>query len=394
MSTHELKRRRGTTEELKYFRGAVGELTVDTDKNTVVVHDGSTYGGHPLVTQRDLFEFLGKDYFINVEDLSDNLRKKLDETIDIDYIDSVYRRLDIKITEDDIEDNMAENIRKVISIEEEFRVFLESIKSSELSYADKKFGADLVGFCITNNRFSKNVLTVQDAIDELVVRLYNEEYNTTKLNKIMTEFSSKIEAFRQKIYTYDDKFLTYSRELELFKENEFNPIKNDIETNNMRIDNLEINVYNKSQVDAKIAETFNSTSSIWDTVVKLNEFFQGETSVENVIVGFYAQLSDEITILEGKINELEKEIRTIKNNTEKITPIYGSGTFNSLDGYVINHYLNTLNYTVTITPTSDPDGKLGEIWVIKSQKYCTVYCSGSTRLTTFDFLITESDRFQ
>ena len=40
--------RRGTTLEHNTFTGAVGELTVDTDKKTVVVHDGSTTGGNPL----------------------------------------------------------------------------------------------------------------------------------------------------------------------------------------------------------------------------------------------------------------------------------------------------------------------------------------------------------
>ena len=42
--------RRGTTAQTNSFTGAVGEVTVDTDKDTVVVHDGSTAGGHPLPT--------------------------------------------------------------------------------------------------------------------------------------------------------------------------------------------------------------------------------------------------------------------------------------------------------------------------------------------------------
>ena len=34
--------RRGTTSEHSSFTGAVGEVTVDTDKKVVIVHDGST----------------------------------------------------------------------------------------------------------------------------------------------------------------------------------------------------------------------------------------------------------------------------------------------------------------------------------------------------------------
>ena len=46
------QRRRGTTSAHTSFTGLLGELTVDTDKKTVVVHDGSTAGGTPLSKQR------------------------------------------------------------------------------------------------------------------------------------------------------------------------------------------------------------------------------------------------------------------------------------------------------------------------------------------------------
>jgi len=42
------QRRRGTTAQHASFTGLLAELTVDTDKDTVVVHDGSTVGGFPL----------------------------------------------------------------------------------------------------------------------------------------------------------------------------------------------------------------------------------------------------------------------------------------------------------------------------------------------------------
>lgn len=43
--------RRGTTTEHSTFTGAAGEVTVDTTKNTAVVHNGSTAGGFPLVKE-------------------------------------------------------------------------------------------------------------------------------------------------------------------------------------------------------------------------------------------------------------------------------------------------------------------------------------------------------
>ena len=43
-----LQLRRGTTTQHNSFTGAVGEVTVDTTKDVVVVHDGSTAGGIPM----------------------------------------------------------------------------------------------------------------------------------------------------------------------------------------------------------------------------------------------------------------------------------------------------------------------------------------------------------
>jgi hypothetical protein len=47
------QRRRGTTSQHASFTGLLGELTVDTDKDTVVVHDGATAGGFPLTRERN-----------------------------------------------------------------------------------------------------------------------------------------------------------------------------------------------------------------------------------------------------------------------------------------------------------------------------------------------------
>jgi hypothetical protein len=46
-----LQLRRGTTVQHSTFTGAEGEVTVDTTKDTVVVHDGTTAGGKPLATE-------------------------------------------------------------------------------------------------------------------------------------------------------------------------------------------------------------------------------------------------------------------------------------------------------------------------------------------------------
>jgi hypothetical protein len=48
--------RRGTTAQHSTFTGLVGEVTVDTTKDTIVVHDGTTPGGIPLAKETALTE--------------------------------------------------------------------------------------------------------------------------------------------------------------------------------------------------------------------------------------------------------------------------------------------------------------------------------------------------
>ena len=43
--------RRGTTAQTAAFTGAIGEVTVDTNQNICVVHDGITLGGVPMLRQ-------------------------------------------------------------------------------------------------------------------------------------------------------------------------------------------------------------------------------------------------------------------------------------------------------------------------------------------------------
>lgn len=57
-----LKFRRFTTVDTATVTGAVGELTIDMDKDTVVVHDGATAGGKPLATEQLLDDTLTNSY--------------------------------------------------------------------------------------------------------------------------------------------------------------------------------------------------------------------------------------------------------------------------------------------------------------------------------------------
>lgn len=90
----DLQLKRGNTVKNAAYTGKIAEITVDTDKHTVVVHDGATAGGFPLATAVQLSEanLLRADKYLASQDLanmiytSGNLTKiQYNNAIDVDY---------------------------------------------------------------------------------------------------------------------------------------------------------------------------------------------------------------------------------------------------------------------------------------------------------------------
>ena len=73
-----LQLRRGTTAQNQSYTGAIGEITYDTQKKTVRVHDGSTQGGIEIVSGWGSIDG-------NIDDQTD-LKQQLDTKIDLDDI--------------------------------------------------------------------------------------------------------------------------------------------------------------------------------------------------------------------------------------------------------------------------------------------------------------------
>jgi hypothetical protein len=70
--TTAIKRRRGTTVQHATFTGLEAEITVDTDKKTAVVHDGSTAGGHPLAKDATVVHNTGNETIAGLKTFSSN----------------------------------------------------------------------------------------------------------------------------------------------------------------------------------------------------------------------------------------------------------------------------------------------------------------------------------
>jgi len=70
--------------------------------------------------------------------------------------------------------------------------------------------------------------------------------------------------------------------------------------------------------------------------------------------------------------------------TGHFTP--GSSTFNGSTGREIAHSLGHTNFTLFWTPTADPEGGLGEVWITKASDKVTIHNSGAAT-TAFDYVL-------
>lgn len=90
-----------------------------------------------------------------------------------------------------------------------------------------------------------------------------------------------------------------------------------------------------------------------------------------------------LSSLNTTASSLVEAINNIKGYSLK-----GSSSFNSTIGTIINHSIGHMNYYVLVTPTQNPNGYLGEVWVEKAMNSFVVKCSG-TATTSFDYIVFE-----
>lgn len=89
--------------------------------------------------------------------------------------------------------------------------------------------------------------------------------------------------------------------------------------------------------------------------------------------------------LKGKVDTVTGEVEAARGaeaslsdrlNQLELETSSGSASFAGPGGTTITHNLGHINYRVRVTPTQDPGGYLGEVWVIKAANTFVVYNSG------------------
>lgn len=131
----------------------------------------------------------------------------------------------------------------------------------------------------------------------------------------------------------------------------------------------------------------NNASTSTRGIVQLNDTLNSPNVGEAATANAVKQTNDKI----GSLNSLNKPAENIVealNNIKGYT-LKGTANFNSTLGTVISHSIGHLNYIVLPpTPTQNPNGYLGEVWVEKAMNSFVVKCSG-TATTAFNYIVFE-----
>ena len=104
MATTQVQFRKGTTTEHAQFTGANAEITVDTNKKTAVVHDGTDIGGYEL--QRARWEHLnsnqqlvcGLRYLIDTSSSALSLTMPYEQNGIVPHVGDMIEVVDMKST--------------------------------------------------------------------------------------------------------------------------------------------------------------------------------------------------------------------------------------------------------------------------------------------------------
>jgi len=96
--------------------------------------------------------------------------------------------------------------------------------------------------------------------------------------------------------------------------------------------------------------------------------------------------ADAVSAVGGETAPSNKQARALVRRTAHLRELLeqlglsaqgGSSTFAGGAGRVLSHNLGHQNYHINVWPTENPQGELGEVWIVKGDDTATVYNSGS-----------------
>lgn len=110
------------------------------------------------------------------------------------------------------------------------------------------------------------------------------------------------------------------------------------------------------------------------------------TSNKTSLISAINEVNTKTTTIEQTFDTKVMEVIQDNGGMGSSYKLKGSAQFNSITGTIVNHTIGNTDYEVKITPTANPNGYLGEVWVEKAANSFSVKCSGTTNVT-FSYVV-------
>ena len=141
----ELRLRGGTTAQHASFTGATKEITVDTTKNTVVVHNGSTAGGVPLATESDLTSEVNSSVHAPGTGLPNEIQTYFNNTLTSTSTEQALTAAQGKVLKDELDVGFTKAIGETFNLATHLTGIVEPSNADDAKFVKLTAGLDGAG---------------------------------------------------------------------------------------------------------------------------------------------------------------------------------------------------------------------------------------------------------
>ena len=166
----------------------------------------------------------------------------------------------------------------------------------------------------------------------------------------------------------------------------------------IKIDNI-AKVINPSSIESRLSEieSLEQDPSFWSDIELASQIGKEKTKLNSMLSKFQnAQnalndatelfdlansendldtinsLFEDSENLEDLITNLEVSMMLSGEDDNKNAIVTGTGFFNGTNGTIIEHEFENTSFSVSVIPTANPNGTVGDIWCVKTNKTVTV----------------------
>jgi uncharacterized coiled-coil protein SlyX len=343
--------RRGTTAQHASFTGAQGEITVDTSKNVVIVHDGSTTGGIPMATNAEvvsLSTLLFSNAAVQASALNTLSGNAVAQSQAIDIINANVAAANAVI-------NAVGNLQNITTA-----IGPDSSGTRDLGFADRQWRNVFISANVNTgninagkyyfaNGASFGLDGVTASITTLTANAAAQAVSIADIyaNLTVVALQGNVQITNANVSAANARILTLETDLGL-AQTDITNLGTNAATQQTQIDTLQlaqlganadivaVNVYAQSYANQAITNLVNGAPAALDTLYEIANSLGNNASLSTTVINTIANVQANVTAANAAITTLDANLGTATTN---ITTLFSNAATQT-------QLINTLNANV------------------------------------------------